>query len=399
VDTKPSNICSVHLLPMNLPCDIAIVGGGQLGKMLIEEGLRYNLKFATLDPEAASPAALCSHHHIQGSLHDASKIAELGEYAQTITYEIENVNTAALATLEMEGKRVVPSSAVLAMIQDKGLQKDFYTKHNIPTAPYCIVQTKTEWTEALRQNQFDQFAAKLCTGGYDGKGVTLMRAQDIYDDVVQIPYNGPVLLEKFVDCVKEISIIVARNAQGEVKCFPPVEMQFDPIANLVTYLICPAEVSGEVLASANTIATKCVQCCEGEGIFAIEMFVTAEGSVLVNEMAPRPHNSGHHTIEGCYTSQYEQLLRVLTNKPLGSTEIVQPSAMLNILGSEVFEGPYKLKYEAELLATPGVYIHMYNKSISKPNRKLGHITILAPTLAELNIKANTILHQCEVIPS
>jgi 5-(carboxyamino)imidazole ribonucleotide synthase len=174
-------------------------------------------------------------------------------------------------------------------------------------------------------------------------------------------------------------------------------MQFDPVANLVTYLICPAEVSAEIILQANTIATECVQHCNGEGIFAIEMFVTEAGKVLVNEMAPRPHNSGHHTIEGCYTSQYEQLLRVLTNKPLGSTAIVQPSAMLNVLGGEGFEGAYKLQYEAELLATPGVYIHMYNKAISKPKRKLGHITILASTVDELKQKANLLIDKCAIV--
>ncbi|MFM2386551.1 MAG: hypothetical protein RL660_1308 [Bacteroidota bacterium] len=384
---------------MSKACDIAIVGGGQLGKMLIEEGLRYNLRFATLDPELHSPAALCSHVHIQGSLIDAGKINELAQHADTITYEIEHVNTDALQALELAGKTVIPSSDVLRMIQDKGAQKMFYAQHGIPTAAFALVNNSSEWQEALAEKGFSKFAAKLRSGGYDGKGVALCNTEDIICDASAIPFEAACVLEEFIPCEKEISVIVARGADGEVKCFPPVEMQFDPVANLVTYLICPAEISEHTLAEANAIAEKCVSACNGIGLFAIEMFVTKDGHILVNEMAPRPHNSGHHTIEACYTSQYEQLLRVLTNKPLGDTGVIQPSAMINILGGEGFEGAYKIANEVEILRVPGVYIHMYNKAVSKPMRKLGHATIMAGTTEELKQRADKVLDLLKIVPA
>jgi 5-(carboxyamino)imidazole ribonucleotide synthase len=364
---------------MSKRIDIAIVGGGQLGKMLIEEAMRYNLRFATLDPEQDSPASIVSHHHITGSLQDAEKISELGNLADTITYEIENINAEALFALEQQGKRVVPSSAVLHMVKDKGLQKTFYADNGIPTAPFVIVDTKEEWKEALTASGFTKIAAKLCTGGYDGKGVALLDVSDILEDKIEIPFDGACVLEQFIPCDKEISIIVARDVQGNTACFPPVEMEFDPVANLVTHLICPAKISSDVTLKANAIAERVVNKCNGVGLFAVEMFVLHNGEILVNEMAPRPHNSGHHTIQGCYTSQYEQLIRVLTNKPLGSTAIVQPSAMINLIGPTTFSGAYKLAHEAKLLQIPGVYIHLYNKATSKPHRKLGHITVLGET--------------------
>jgi 5-(carboxyamino)imidazole ribonucleotide synthase len=382
---------------MSHKIDIAIVGGGQLGKMLIEEAMRYNLRFATLDPEQDSPASIVSHHHITGSLQDADKIMALGALADTITYEIENVNVDALFALEQQGKRVVPSSAVLHMIKDKGLQKTFYADNGIPTAPFVIVDDKADWKEALTQCGFTKIAAKLCTGGYDGKGVALLTVSDILNGVVEIPFEGPSILEEFIPCEKEISIIVARDAVGNTSCFPAVEMEFDPKANLVTHLICPAKITEDVMHKANAIAERVVNKCNGIGLFAVEMFVLHDGSILVNEMAPRPHNSGHHTIQGCYTSQYEQLVRVLTNKPLGNTGIVQPSAMVNLIGPENFSGAYKLLHEHKLLQMPGVYIHMYNKAISKPNRKLGHITILGETEMIRDEKVKMVLGLMEIV--
>jgi 5-(carboxyamino)imidazole ribonucleotide synthase len=376
---------------------IGIIGGGQLGKMLIEEGIRYNVSFATLDPDAESPAKKISNHHIVGSLQDAQKINELAATADVLTYEIEHINIHALFALEKEGKLLIPSPKILHIIQDKGLQKQFYADNNIPTAPFAIVQSASEWKDAIIKNNFTKFAAKLCKGGYDGKGVALLNAQNIINDSTEIPFETPTVLEEFVVAEKEISIIVARGLDGEVKCFDAVEMEFDAVANLVTYLKCPAILSDATKKLAKEIAITVVQKMDGVGVFAIEMFVKKDGEILVNEMAPRPHNSGHHGIEGCYTSQYEQLIRILLQKPLGDTSIVQPSAMMNILGAANFIGAYKLKQENALLQMPGVYLHDYGKAQSKPMRKLGHVTVLAATEKELKEKAEKVMGMLEVI--
>jgi 5-(carboxyamino)imidazole ribonucleotide synthase len=371
--------------------DIGILGGGQLGKMLIEEGIRYNISFATLDGEKNSPASYISHHHVQGGLDDKIKVRELVEQAHVSTYEIENINIEILKQLEEEGHQLLPQPAILEMIQNKKLQKEFYVENDIPTAPFLYVEKSTDWVNALQELRCEKFAAKMCVGGYDGKGVALLETKIIQDDITKIPWQAPSILEAFIPCEKEISIMVARDRHGNTKCFPPVEMEFDPIANLVTYLVCPANISASVLDQAETIAKKCVTHSNATGIFAIEMFVTTEGRILVNEMAPRPHNSMHHTIEACYTSQYEQLIRILLDKPLGDCSLIQPAAMINILGVNDFSGPFKLEHEATLLEIPGVYIHLYHKAESKPSRKLGHITVMANTVEELKIKSDKVL--------
>jgi 5-(carboxyamino)imidazole ribonucleotide synthase len=370
--------------------DIGILGGGQLGKMLIEEGLRFNLRFATLDAEQHSPASYISHHHITGTLYDAEKIQELVNSAQVSTYEIEHIDVDTLKALAAQGHRLIPSPEILEMIQDKGLQKDFFRSNNIPTAPYVLVNDASEWKLALTQFDGKKIAAKLRKGGYDGKGVALLTIEDIYTQASSIPFDAPCVLEAFIPCEKEISIMVARDSEGNTACFPAVEMEFDPVANLVSYLVCPANISEAVNKEAERIAMQVVNKANALGIFAIEMFVLADGQVLVNEVAPRPHNSMHHTIEACYTSQYEQLIRILTNRPLGSTALIQPAAMINVLGGAGFEGPYTLQGEAEILKLPGVYVHLYDKAESKPMRKLGHITIMAATMEELKQKADFI---------
>jgi 5-(carboxyamino)imidazole ribonucleotide synthase len=376
---------------------IGIIGGGQLGKMLIEEGIRYNVRFATLDPDANSPAMPISNLHITGSLQDAEKINELASHADVLTYEIENINTEALFALEASGKLLIPSPKILQIVQDKGLQKQFYIDNNIPTAPFAIVKNASEWKDTLLKNNFTKFAAKLCQGGYDGKGVVLLTATDILENKVAIPFDEPTVLEAFVQNDKEISIIVARGLDGEVKCFDAVEMEFDAVANLVTYLKCPATILESVHEKAKKIAVELIEKMNGFGIYAIEMFVTPYGEIIVNEMAPRPHNSGHHSIEACYTSQYEQLIRILLGKPLGDTSIIQPSAMMNILGATTFSGAYKLQHETELLKMQGVYIHDYGKADSKPMRKLGHVTVMAKTEEDLKKKAEKVMGMLEVV--
>jgi 5-(carboxyamino)imidazole ribonucleotide synthase len=377
--------------------DIGIIGGGQLGKMLIEEGLRYNVSFATLDAELNSPASYISYHHIQGSLYDTASLQQLAAISNVLTYEIEFTDAHYLEQLQQQGHIIIPAPQILKIIQNKALQKQFYTQHHIPTAQFVLVNKPHDWLAALQQSGFTQFAAKLCQGGYDGKGVALMHISDVVNGA--IPFDEPCVLEQLVQCSKELSIIVARNAAGHVQCYPAVEMAFDPIANLVTYLQCPADISESIAEQAKQIATQVIERLNGIGIFAVELFVNEQGQVLVNEIAPRPHNSGHHTIEGNYTSQYEQLVRILLNKPLGDTGIVQPSAMVNILGGQGFTGAYKLKHEKELLQIAGVYIHLYHKAESKPNRKLGHITILAPDVASLHTKAKAVMQLTQIVPA
>ncbi len=376
---------------------IGIIGGGQLGKMLIEEGIRYNVNFITLDADANSPASKISNKHIIGSLYDAQKLQELAAQVDVLTYEIEHFNTEALLKLEAAGNRIIPSPRILQIVQNKALQKQFFIDNQIPTSPFIIVEKKEDWLPALQKNKFEKFAAKLCEGGYDGKGVALLTTKKVSESLENIPFNTACILEKFVDAEKEISIIVNRNEEGQLNCFDAVEMEFDAVANLVTYLKCPAVLSTTISETAKKIAMLVIEKLNGVGIFAVEMFVTKSGEVLVNEIAPRPHNSGHHSIEGCYTSQYEQLVRILLQKPLGDTGIIQPSAMINVLGAKDFSGAYKLAFEKELLSMPGVYIHDYGKTESKPMRKLGHITVLATTEIELADKAKKIVAMNTVI--
>jgi 5-(carboxyamino)imidazole ribonucleotide synthase len=381
--------------------DIGIIGGGQLGKMLIEEGLRYNITFATLDSDANSPASAISSEHVTGSLQDAMALKILAEKSAVSTYEIEEINVTALLDLQKQGHAFVPAPESLQLIKNKGLQKQFYGDNHLPTSAFVVVKNVHEWKSAiiekLPQCIGGKIVAKLCEGGYDGKGVSILKTDEILSGAAEIPFEGPCVLEEFIPCEQEISIIVARGLDGEVKCFPPVEMDMDPVKNLITYQICPAQISDDVLNKANTIAVDVVNKLNGYGLFAIEMFITHDNKILINEMAPRPHNSGHHTIEANYTSQYEQLIRILLKKPLGDTDIIQPSAMVNIIGANNFSGAYVLQYEKELLQMQGVYIHMYGKKESRPARKLGHITIMASDMEALRVKADKVLTMCEVV--
>jgi 5-(carboxyamino)imidazole ribonucleotide synthase len=356
---------------------IGIIGGGQLGRMMIEETLRLNIVFNTLDA-ADAPCALLSQTHIIGKLTDGQAIQKLADISDVLTFEIEHIDVQTLLQLEAEGKRIIPSPKILQVIQDKGLQKQFYATHAIPTAPYVLIDNASQWKEAAKQLNTERFAAKTRKDGYDGKGVTLTTKDAILNGFV--PFEQPSLLEAFIPCEKEISVMVARHEDGSVMSWPVVEMVFDSQANLVTFLDCPAALSSTLEKEAIAIAQTCIDKLNGVGVFAVEMFVTHDQKILVNEIAPRPHNSGHHTIEACYTSQFEQLVRILAGLPLGSTQLIQPAVMMNLLGAEDFSGSYRLEGLEEAMALPGVYVHLYDKKESKPMRKMGHVTINAPTL-------------------
>lgn len=368
---------------------IGIIGGGQLGRMMIEESLRLNNDFNILDAADCSCAALAKNH-IVGKLTDTEAIKKLADISDVLTFEIEHINVDVLIELEEGGKEIIPSPKVLKVIQDKGIQKEFFVTHNIPTAPFVLVNTTEDWLSAINKFGGEKLVAKTRKDGYDGKGVTIFKTADVLADVKNIPFNSPSLIEAFIPCQKEISVMVARDTQGNIKTWPVVEMEFDPIANLVTFLDCPASLSPEKEQEASEIALNTIEKLNGVGVYAVEMFLTQDNQILVNEVAPRPHNSGHHTIEACYTSQFEQLVRILMGLPLGSTELIQPGVMMNLLGADDFSGTYRLQGLEEVSAMEGVYVHLYGKKESKPMRKMGHVTVTASTIQQAKNKAKQV---------
>ena len=370
---------------------IGIIGGGQLGRMMIEESLRLNNEFNILDA-ADCPCAPLAKNHIMGKLTDGEAIKQLAAISDVLTYEIEHIDVATLLQLENEGHEIIPSPKVLQVIQDKGLQKQFFAANNIPTSEFRLVETPEQWAAAITEIGGSKIVAKTRKDGYDGKGVTILSSSEILDDVSKIPFTQPSLLEAYIPCEKEISVMVARDREGNTKLWPVVEMVFDPVANLVTFLDCPATLPETITQQACEVALHTIVQLQGIGVFAVELFLTASGQILVNEVAPRPHNSGHHTIEACYTSQFEQLVRILMGLPLGSTDLIQPAVMMNLLGADDFSGSYRLKGLEEASALPGVYVHLYGKKESKPVRKMGHITVIAPTLEQAKQTA-TQVHQ------
>jgi len=355
---------------------------------LIQSGIDFNLNFAVLDPDAQAPcASLAEFHH--GKLTDYETVLSFGQSCDVITIEIENVNTRALAELA-KTKKVFPQPHIIELIQDKRSQKIFYQKNNIPTADFILVDNRDDVKKNLN---FLPAVNKLGREGYDGRGVQVLRSAPD----VEKAFDAPGLLEKFVDFEKEISVIVARNEKGEVVSFPVVEMVFHPEQNLVEYLFAPAEIPDDVAQRADQIARTIITKLDMVGLLAVEMFVAQGGQVLVNEIAPRPHNSGHQTIEANVTSQYEQHLRAILNLPLGNTALQSPSAMVNLLGEAGFEGEAKYVGFEEVLNEPGVHVHLYGKKITKPFRKMGHVTIVDANLEKLKQKTHFVKQTLKVI--
>jgi 5-(carboxyamino)imidazole ribonucleotide synthase len=369
---------------------LGILGGGQLGRMLIQQAINYDIRVAILDPSADAPCRYIAHEFTQGNFADYDTVLQFGAAMDLITIEIEHVNVEALEELEKRGVQVYPSPSILRIIRDKGLQKQFYEKHRIPTAAFQLIENKNELKRYL--NEFPMMQ-KLRLGGYDGKGVQSLRSeQDL-----ELAFDGPCVLEKMIDFQAEISVIVARNKKGEIKTFPLVDMEFNADANLVEFLYSPSAMTAAISAEANEIAHKIVDALGFEGLLAIEMFVDREGKVLVNEIAPRPHNSGHHTIEACATSQYDQLLRAILNLPLGDTALTRPSVMINLLGEKGHSGPVQYLNLEEICGIPGVYVHLYGKSETKPFRKMGHVTICNENLEEAKLLARQIMSRLKVV--
>lgn len=383
------------MLPTNKT--IGIIGGGQLGKMLIEASRPWNVKNIVLENDLNCPASLVASEVIEGSLYDESKILDLASKAEVLTFEIEHINCEALKKVELLGKKVIPSSSVLEIIQNKKLQKQFYSEHQIPTVEYKLFDQQTFDLNALASlGNSSKVVIKKATGGYDGKGVSIVDKASIIQGSYTLEQDD--VIELFHENIVEIAVIVAVDQQGNSGTFPTVEMYFNERSNLVEFLFSPGTINEEITNKCKEIAEKAVKQFNSAGLFAVELFCLQNGEVLVNEIAPRPHNSGHHTIEGCVTSQFEQLNRILLGYPLGNMEMSSNyAAMINLVGPQNVVGNYELKYTNELLQEKGVYIHLYNKASIKPDRKMGHITLLADSFEAMQGKAEKVKNWVEFI--
>jgi 5-(carboxyamino)imidazole ribonucleotide synthase len=348
---------------------LGILGGGQLGRMLIQEAINYNISISILDPDADAPCKnICDYFEV-GSLGDYETVYQFGKNLDLLTIEIEKVNIEALEDLEKKGVIVYPQPRIIRLIQDKGLQKQFFKENDIPTSHFQLFNSREQLKAA---NIHFPFIQKLRRDGYDGKGVKKIADANDLDEA----FDKPSLVEKLIDFEKEIAVIVARNEDGEMTTFPMVEMDFNPQVNLVEFLISPSEYHFDIQQMAENIAKQIASSLKIVGILAVEMFLTKDHQILVNELAPRPHNSGHQTIEGNYTSQFEQHLRAIFNLPLGDTRCITNAIMINLLGEEGYEGIAEYEGLEEILKKDGVYVHLYGKKFTKPFRKMGHITII-----------------------
>ena len=373
---------------------LGIIAGGQLGKMLVLAASNWNVQTYVLDKDDHCPASSACTSFFKGDQLNYDDVYQFGRLVDVLTLELENVNIEALKKLKQEGKRIYPDPDKLAIIQDKGLQKQFYEKINVPSSSFSLFNNRQEIISAVASGKLPlPFVQKLRRGGYDGRGVSIINTKN---DLVKL-LDGASVIEELVDIDKEISAIVARNERGEVRCHPTVEMEFNPDANLVEKLICPSTLPAKIADEAEEIAVKIISELELYGLLAVEMFVDQKNKIWVNEIAPRPHNSGHHTIESTVTSQFEQLLRSIFNLPLGSTRIKMPAVMINLLGETGFEGRVRYEGLTECMAVEGVKIHLYGKKITKPFRKMGHVTILAPTIDEAKKKADFVKQKMKVV--
>ena len=373
---------------------LAILGGGQLGKMLLYETRKFDIQTLVLDPNPEAPSRLAANYFQQGDLMDFDTVYNFGKQADVVTFEIEAVNVDALEKLENEGISVYPSPQTLRKIQDKGVQKDFYTEKNIPTAPYKKYPRLDDLKLALTANQNSfPFVWKSTQGGYDGKGVQVVRSQEDLEKLI----DTPCIAEQMIPFKNELAVIVVRSPKGEVKTYPVVEMEFHPEANQVEYVICPGRIDDKVAQKAREVATQVSEAFEHVGLLAVEMFQTQDDEILVNEVAPRPHNSGHYSIEGSYTNQFEQHLRAILNLPLGETESKIGAVMVNLVGAEGYTGDVYYEKIEDIMALKGVTPHIYGKRETRPFRKMGHVTIVNSDLSEARKIAEQVKNAIRVI--
>jgi 5-(carboxyamino)imidazole ribonucleotide synthase len=370
---------------------LGILGGGQLGKMLCIAAAPLDIPIYILDEKDDFPAAKLCEKFVEGNFNNFDDVYNFGNQVDVITIEIEHVNTDALLKLQSEGKIIHPAPDKLNIIKDKGLQKLLYVNHHLPTSNFAFFDTVEEIKIALDNHAIQYpFVQKLRTGGYDGKGVVVIKNSGDLPKLLE----GASIVEDCIDIAKEIAVIVCRNERGEIAVYPSVEMEFHPTANLVEFLCCPALISPLVEAEAEELATRVIEAFDICGLLAVEMFLTKDNQLLINEVAPRPHNSGHHTIDSSYTSQFQQHLRGVLNLPLGATRITSPAIMLNLLGEDGHTGDVQYENLAEALAIEGVYVHLYGKKTTKPFRKMGHITVIADSVEAAKKKAKQINIRC-----
>ncbi|MDB5134447.1 MAG: 5-(carboxyamino)imidazole ribonucleotide synthase [Mucilaginibacter sp.] len=348
---------------------LGILGGGQLGRMLIQQAINYNVTVKVLDPDREAPCRKLCDEFVVGSLGDYETVYNFGKKVDLLTIEIEKVNVDALEALEKEGVQVYPQARIIRLIQDKALQKQFFKENDIPTAEFQVISSAKQLKESHISFPYIQ---KLRRDGYDGRGVYKV----VDESYLANAFTEPSLIERWVDFEKEIAVIVARNENGEIKAFPMVEMEFNPEVNLVEFLIAPSTLPFEVHQEAERIAKQIAASLNIVGLLAVEMFLDKNGKILVNELAPRPHNSGHQSIEGNVVSQFEQHLRAIFNQPLGDTACLNHAIMINVLGEAGYEGPAVYQGIEKVLECAGVYIHLYGKALTKPFRKMGHVTIV-----------------------
>ena len=373
---------------------LGILGGGQLGKMMLYSTRKFDIHTKVIDSSADAPSRLACDEFIQGDILDYDTVLNFGRQVDVLTFEIENVNVDALETLEQEGIKVYPSSKTLRTIQNKATQKLFYTDNNIPTAPFLRFAYSSEIKDAINNGNLSlPFVWKSARFGYDGQGVKVVRTQE---DLEQLP-NVECIAEDLIPFKNELAVIVSRNVDGDIKTYPTVEMEFHPEANQVEYVLCPARLPEVITKKAEAVALKVSKAFEHVGLLAVEMFLTQDDDILVNEVAPRPHNSGHYSIEGSYTSQFEQHLRAILNLPLGNTESTVAGVMVNLVGAEGHTGNVKYKNIENIMDMNGVTPHIYGKKQTRPFRKMGHVTIINKDISVARKVAEQVKQTIEVI--
>jgi 5-(carboxyamino)imidazole ribonucleotide synthase len=373
---------------------LGILGGGQLGKMMLNETRKFDIYTHVLDPSNEAPSKIACNEFFQGDLMDFETVYNFGKKVDVLTIEIENVNVDALEKLEKEGVNVYPASKTLRTIQNKAKQKLFYVDNNLPTAPFSRFAYKDEISTAIEHESLSfPFVWKSAQFGYDGNGVKIIRT---YSDLDDLP-NVECITEELVPFKNELSVIVSRNVDGKVKVYPVVEMEFHPEANQVEYVICPARISKEVALKAELVALRTSQAFEHVGLLAVEMFQTEDDEILINEVAPRPHNSGHHTIEASYTSQFEQHIRAILNLPLGKTDSKVGGIMVNLVGAENHTGNVVYQNIENIMEMEGVTPHIYGKKQTRPFRKMGHVTIVHEDISEARKIAQNVKQTIKVI--
>ncbi len=384
------------LLAMDRPICMGIIGGGQLGKMIAHEARRMSLRVIVLDPTDGCPAAKLADEQIVADFKDESAIIKLADKCDVLTYEIELANSSALKELEMKSYPVRPAPETLRIIQNKYRQKSFLKEHKVTVPDFELVRSEEHLHELCKKFGFPTML-KACEDSYDGRGNFLITSKSKVHEAFDYFAGRECMLEKYVPFTKEVSIMVARNPSGQIESFPVAENIHKN--SILDTTIAPARISRKVELKAKRLAEKTMEVLQGAGIFGIEMFVTKRGDVLVNEVAPRPHNSGHYTNEACSVSQFEQHLRAVLDLPLSRPELLAPAAMINILGNENFSGPYAVKGLKKSLAVPGVKLYIYGKKTSKPRRKLGHITATGRTAKEALARATKARRSIELVPT